>query len=147
QRANILDGYFLTDKGERRKSLMTKKLVAANPGLHDRCQRAQENFFHLTQEIRALTLVEASLALYQLAGHVLRRYAAARNSAGALDFDDLILKTRDLLTSENGQAQWVLFKLDGGLDHILVDEAQDTSPEQWDIISELAREFFSDVGA
>ncbi len=148
RRSDILGDYFLIEKGEAtRKSLMTKALVQASPGLHDRCQRAQENFFKFSQEMRALTLVESSLALYQLAGHVLRHYAAARNSAGALDFDDLILKTRDLLTSENGQAQWVLFKLDGGLDHILVDEAQDTSPEQWDIISELAREFFSDVGA
>src|SRR6185312_6786003 len=118
----------------------------AKPGLHQRCQDAQQNFFRLSQESRALTLVEASLALYQIAGHVLRRYAAARNSAGALDFDDLILKTRDLLTSENGQAQWVLFKLDGGLDHILVDEAQDTSPEQWQIVSSLVREFFAGTG-
>ncbi len=144
----ILSDYFLTDKGEApRKSLMTKALSEANPGLRDRCQTAQQNFFRLAEELRALTLVEASLALYQLAGHVLKRYASARSSVGALDFDDLILKTRDLLTSGNGQAQWVLFKLDGGLDHILVDEAQDTNPEQWDIISELAREFFSDVGA
>lgn len=148
QRADILSDYFLTDKGEAtRKSLMTKGLSEAKPGLHDRCQRAQQNFFSLTRELRALTLVEASLALYLIAGDVLRRYASARNTAGALDFDDLILKTRDLLASENGQADWVLFKLDGGLDHILVDEAQDTSPEQWDIVSGLAREFFSDVGA
>ena len=148
QRADVLSDYFLIDKGEAiRKSLMSKGLLQAKAGLHDRCQRAQENFFKLTQERRALTLVDASLALYQLAGDVLRRYAAARNSVGALDFDDLILKTRDLLTSGSGQAQWVLFKLDGGLDHILVDEAQDTSPEQWEIVAELAREFFSDVGA
>ncbi|MBS0232582.1 MAG: double-strand break repair helicase AddA [Proteobacteria bacterium] len=148
RRSDRLGEYFLVENGEAvRKSLMTKRLVQAKPGLHDRCQRAQDNFFHLTRELRALTLVEASLALFHLAGQVLRHYAAARNSAGALDFDDLILKTRDLLTSENGQAQWVLFKLDGGLDHILVDEAQDTSPEQWDIISELAREFFSDMGS
>ncbi len=147
RRSDILSDYFLIEKGEAlRKSLMTKALIQEKPGFHDRCQRAQENFFKLTQELRALTLVEASLALFQIAGHVLRHYAAARDAAGALDFDDLILKTRDLLTSENGQAQWVLFKLDGGLDHILVDEAQDTSPEQWDIVSALAREFFSDMG-
>lgn len=148
RRANVLGDYFLVDNGEAlRKSLMTKALSQAKPGLHDRCQQAQQNFFKLSQEMKALTLIDASLALYQLAGSVLRRYAAARNSAGALDFDDLILKTRALLTSENGQAQWVLFKLDGGLDHILVDEAQDTSPEQWEIISALAHEFFADMGA
>ncbi|HET6388613.1 double-strand break repair helicase AddA [Hyphomicrobium sp.] len=144
----LLAKYFLVENGEKlRASLMTKNLTKARPGLHSRCQEAQQNFFKLAQEARALTLIDASLALYQIAGAVLRRYAAARNSAGALDFDDLILKTRALLTSEEGQAQWVLFKLDGGLDHILVDEAQDTSPEQWEIISALAREFFGDTGA
>lgn len=148
RKADKLSDYFLTDKGEAlRKSLMTKALSDEKPGLHGRCQQAQQNFFNLTRELRALTLVEASLALYRIAGDVLRRYAAARSSAGALDFDDLILKTRDLLTGDSGQAQWVLFKLDGGLDHILVDEAQDTSPEQWEIVSGLAREFFSDAGA
>lgn len=148
QRAGRLADYFLVENGEAaRKSLMTKSLIQAKPGLHDRCQRAQDNFLKLTRELRALNLVDASLALFHIAGHVLKHYARARSSAGALDFDDLILKTRDLLTSKNGQAQWVLFKLDGGLDHILVDEAQDTSPEQWEIISELAREFFADLGA
>ena len=69
------------------------------------------------------------------------------SAAGALDFDDLILKTTSLLSGDRGEAQWVLFKLDGGLDHILVDEAQDTSPEQWQIVSSLAREFFAGSGA
>ena len=88
-------------------------------------------------------LIEASVALYRLAGAVLQRYTDARSAAGALDFDDLILKTTSLLSGDHGEAQWVLFKLDGGLDHILVDEAQDTSPEQWQIISSLVREFFA----
>ncbi len=41
----------------------------------------------------------------------------------------------------------MLYKLDGGLDHILVDEAQDTSPVQWQVIRALAEEFFSGQGA
>jgi ATP-dependent helicase/nuclease subunit A len=142
-----LAGYFLTEKLEIRKDLMTSGLSRANANLNDRCKDAQKRFLKLREELRALAVVEASLALYEISSNVLVRYAAARRSAGALDFNDLILKTRDLLASENGQAQWVLFKLDDGLDHILVDEAQDTSPTQWEIISALAQEFFSDVGA
>jgi ATP-dependent helicase/nuclease subunit A len=46
-----------------------------------------------------------------------------------------------------GLAPWVLFKLDGGLDHILIDEAQDTNPEQWQIVQALAEEFFAGDGA
>ena len=63
-----------------------------------------------------------------------------RRRAGWLDFDDLIDKTRHLL-SDSRVAQWVLFRLDGGIDHILVDEAQDTAPRQWDIVERLAEDF------
>ncbi|MEE9588281.1 MAG: double-strand break repair helicase AddA, partial [Hyphomicrobiaceae bacterium] len=59
---------------------------------------------------------------------------------------DLIEKAVGLLTG-GGDAQWVLFKLDQGLDHILVDEAQDTSPQQWQVIQDLAEEFFVGAGA
>ena len=144
----ILSGYFLVDGGKAvRGSLMTKGLGEARPDLLQRCQRAQQRFFAISQERKALTLIEASVALYTFAGAVLKRYTDARRVAGALDFDDLILKTKMLLEGNGGAAQWVLYKLDGGLDHILVDEAQDTSSEQWQIISGLAHEFFSDVGA
>ena len=57
-----------------------------------------------------------------------------------------MLATRDLLRRA-GVAPWVLFKLDGGLDHILIDEAQDTNPEQWEIVAALAEEFFAGEGA
>src|SRR5690606_26361121 len=62
------------------------------------------------------------------------------------DYDDLILATLALL-EHPGIAPWVLYKLDGGLDHILVDEAQDTNPEQWRVIEALAGEFFAGQGA
>ncbi len=65
---------------------------------------------------------------------------------GALDFDDLIRKTKSLLTDRD-LAQWVLFRLDGGIDHILVDEAQDTSPTQWAVIEQLTQEFATGQGA
>ena len=146
--AETLAEYFLVDKGEaKRSSLMTKAVGQARPDLLNRCQQAQQDFFALSQELKALMLIEASVALYRLAGAVLQRYTDARSAAGALDFDDLILKTTSLLSGDRGEAQWVLFKLDGGLDHILVDEAQDTSPEQWQIISSLVREFFAGSGA
>ena len=62
-----------------------------------------------------------------------------------LDYDDLILTTQRLLERREA-AQWVLFKLDGGLDHVLIDEAQDTSPEQWAIVTRLTEEFFAGQG-
>src|SRR5262249_39176934 len=73
-------------------------------------------------------------------------YEQGKRQRGAYDFDDLIHRTRALLR-EQPSAAWVLYKLDGGIDHILVDEAQDTSPEQWEIITALAEDFFAGVGA
>jgi len=93
-----------------------------------------------------LEAVEKSTALHAFADWILPAYAEAKTARGWLDFDDLILKTRALLTDPS-VAQWVLFRLDGGIDHILVDEGQDTSPVQWQIIRDLAREFASGDGA
>ena len=71
-----------------------------------------------------------------------RAYTQAKRRRGVLDYDDLILSTLNLL-KRSGAAAWVLYKLDGGIDHLLIDEAQDTSPEQWEIVNLLTEEFFS----
>ena len=75
-----------------------------------------------------------------------RRYARLKRQRGVLDFEDLIVKTVALLSRADA-ARWVQYKLDRGLDHILVDEAQDTSPRQWQVIRALAEEFFAGEGA
>src|SRR5437764_1162269 len=90
-------------------------------------------------------LVESSMALARLGDAVLRAYEERKRLHGLLDFDDLVLKALDLL-QRPGIAPWVLFKLDGGLDHILIDEAQDTNPEQWALVAGLAEEFFAGEG-
>ncbi len=87
-----------------------------------------------------------TLALHRFAAAFLPEYERRKRRRGWLDFDDLILKTLALLSDE-AVAAWVLFRLDGGLDHILVDEAQDTSPAQWQVIERLAREFTAGQGA
>ncbi|MBU2980355.1 double-strand break repair helicase AddA [Lentibacter algarum] len=94
----------------------------------------------------ALVSVQKTLALHKFARQFLWHYETLKAQRGWLDFDDLIHKTKELLTDSN-VAQWVLYRLDGGIDHILVDEAQDTSPEQWSVIEELAREITSGDGA
>ncbi len=86
--------------------------------------------------VRALTLATAYIALYE--DH--------KDSRGALDFGDLIGRTLELIT-RRADAAWVLYKLDNGLEHVLLDEAQDTAPEQWAILSALTDEFFHGHGA
>lgn len=94
----------------------------------------------------ALNAAEKTHALYEFAHGFLPRYEARKQQKGWLDFDDLIDLTAKLL-NDPLVAQWVLFRLDGGIDHILVDEAQDTSPRQWDVIRQLAQEFTTGQGA
>lgn len=94
----------------------------------------------------ALLALQRTRALHDFAHLFLPAYARATERRGWLDFDDLILRARDLLTHPD-VAAWVLYRLDGGIDHILVDEAQDTSPVQWQVIELLAQEFTSGAGA
>ena len=93
-----------------------------------------------------LNVAKRSLALHDFAAEFIDTYRARKQARGFLDFNDLIMRTRHLLSDER-VATWVLFRLDGGIDHILVDEAQDTSPAQWDVIRLLAQEFTSGEGA
>ena len=81
-----------------------------------------------------------TLDLHAFAIAFLRRYEALKSARALLDFDDLISKTQHLLT-DRAVCDWVMYRLDGGIDHILVDESQDTSPRQWDVIKQLTREF------
>ena len=94
----------------------------------------------------ALQAAQKTYALHQFAAHFLPRYAQAKAARGFLDFDDLITRATHLLTDAS-VAAWVLFRLDGGIDHILVDEAQDTSPKQWRVIDLLSAEMTAGIGA
>ncbi len=96
--------------------------------------------------MKARRAAEKTAALHAFARDFLPLYAARKQALGVLDFDDLIERARLLLTDPS-MAAWVLFRLDGGIDHILVDEAQDTSPEQWQVIESLAAEMIAGIGA
>lgn len=73
-------------------------------------------------------------------------YVQAKRRAGAVDFDDLIRRTVDLL-DQPGMGDWIRFKLDQATSHVLIDEAQDTNVSQWRIVRALADEFFAGEGA
>ena len=92
-----------------------------------------------------LECLGATLSLLRLGGAIVAGFEAAKRARGAYDFDDLIIKTAELL-QHRPDAAWVLFKLDGGIEHLLVDEAQDTSPLQWQIVQALTGEFFAGEG-
>jgi ATP-dependent helicase/nuclease subunit A len=133
---------FCTTSGARYESLAAKKLATARPDLLAAIERLCEAFVAAEERYRAARaagLCEATLAVAEAVREV---YASEKRLRGALDYDDLIAMTLKLLERSEA-ASWVLYKLDGGLDHILVDEAQDTSPEQWAILRLLTEEHFS----
>jgi ATP-dependent helicase/nuclease subunit A len=144
-RCALLHGLFFNSKGEPRGSFATKKLAQAHPETEHVLSSAQGRFLPLWTELKGAELIEATLALTRLADAVLQTYQDAKARRAALDFDDLIARTKNLLLTR-GSAEWVLFKLDNGLDHLLVDESQDTSQAQWDVVATLAEEFFAGSG-
>jgi len=148
----VLESVFLTGAGAKEPftakigKFPTKKLREANVALMDRLEPLMRRVEDARARRLALTAVRKSHDLHRFAAAFLPEYERRKQLRGWLDFDDLILKARQLL-NDPGVAAWVLYRLDGGIDHILVDEAQDTSPVQWDVIEKLAQEFTAGEGA
>ena len=132
---------FLTKENEFRKNLITKPAQKNDAQALPILEKEQERVFALAQTLRAQKVALSSLVALRTGAAVRNAYQNAKRARAALDYDDLIDHTRHVLKSSG--AAWVHYKLDEGLDHILVDEAQDTSPEQWEIIRSLSDEFFS----
>ncbi len=150
-RAETFDGYasvFLTTGNPPavRKSLITKKAAATVPGAIEIMHSEGERLLEAVLKRRAATTVRATAALLVLGHALLEAYQRLKRARSLLDYDDLIFHAVRLL-EEEGNPSWVLHKLDGGIDHVLIDEAQDTSPEQWQIVRALTAEFFAGEGA
>jgi len=147
-RAALMASYktvFLTAKGEVRKSLMPKKLAQDCPAGLLAMTAEAERLQRLDEKLRLLTLLDNSAALLGIGAALLEAFKDSKKRHAVMDYDDLILKVSDLIGAA-GIADWILYKLDGGIDHILIDEAQDTNPEQWRVVKALASEFFVGEG-
>lgn len=137
--------YFNKD-GSLSAQFGTKKFTNSFSDLREKFEAEQ---ILLTQQMDRLKTVEclkASEALFTITQAILVEYSNLKQRRGKLDFNDLIRKAADLLTRNEIQA-WVQYKLDRGIDHVLVDEAQDTSPLQWEVINAITEEFYSGKGA
>ncbi|MCH7806041.1 MAG: double-strand break repair helicase AddA [Proteobacteria bacterium] len=137
---------FLTQKGTPRKTILKKATLDAHPLLEDIIGAEKARLFELQQTLNLQEVARDTAALIRLGSAILARYQKAKEAHGLLDYDDLILKTSSLLERE-GITPWILYKLDGGIDHILVDEAQDTNQIQWQLVEALSDEFFSGLGS
>ena len=139
-------GGFLTQKGLRPKTglptVKTKAISGVEPLLDRFCEAAEQ----AAETRKRLAALNRGIALHDFAYAFLAQYRAAKSLRQKLDFDDLIRHASALL-NQSEMAEWVLFRLDGGIDHILSDEAQDTSPAQWQIFTKLAEEILAGDGA
>ncbi|MEQ1811636.1 MAG: double-strand break repair helicase AddA [Terricaulis sp.] len=137
--------FALTD-GKLRTNFVTKGTQATHSWLEPRVRAFAEAAAEARDPLNAIERAEDAIAALALALKLDEAYAEAKTRSGVLDFDDLIEHAQALLQHSEA-APWVLYKLDGGLDHILIDEGQDTSPSQWDLITPLQNEFFAGLGA
>ena len=144
QRADILQSAFLSTKGEpyADSRFFVAAMKKADASLIDPVLAARDHVVACRERLRLLQMHEATFAALTLAERLIDDYEDLKKKRGQLDFEDLIVKTSELLTKNEDVGPWVHYKLDQGIDHILVDEAQDTSPVQWSVIQSLAQDFF-----
>ena len=138
-------GVFLTDERSPRKTVLTKKFCDSNRAIAHLFEQEVLRLGALIERRRAVTVRDRTQALLHIATAAAANYRREKQERGLLDYDDLIDKTLEML--DRVSSGWVHYKLDRGVDHVLIDEAQDTSPRQWDIIAHIISEFTSGEGA
>ncbi|MDC0348888.1 double-strand break repair helicase AddA [Alphaproteobacteria bacterium] len=136
-------GLFLTETGSVRKSLYSKTLQKTYPDLAIFLEEEACRVQAFQENISNKKIMEQSLGLMRTASKFLEIYERIKIQRAWIDYDDLIIRARDLL-KERQIKPWILEKLDYKLKHILVDEAQDTSQIQWELILALIEEFYMD---
>jgi ATP-dependent helicase/nuclease subunit A len=144
KRIEYIDSYkniFLTQKNEPRKNIVNKKIADLCPNILDILQQEQQRVIYLNEKIKLHQNAELSLALTNITLFIVNIYEAKKREKSYADYDDLIRLAKNLLCSHSAR-NWILYKLDHTIDHILIDEAQDTSPNQWAIIASICEEFF-----
>ena len=139
-------GVFLTEADRTpRKSVVTKKFCDNNPAIGRLFESEARRILPLIERRRAVVARDRTEALLHIATAAAANYRREKQERGLLDYDDLIDKTLEML--DRVSSGWVHYKLDRGVDHVLIDEAQDTSPRQWDIVAHIISEFTSGAGA
>ncbi len=140
-----LTGLFLTGTRTPRKKMTTKATDSVDPTVGPYLIGIQEKFIAAFDGLKALAIYRHTEAYLHILEALIGAYSELKAASAALDFDDLIIGVEQLF--KRTDSAWVMYKLDQGIDHVLVDEAQDTSPAQWAIIEALLKEITSGAGA
>ena len=143
---NVLLDMFLTLEHTARKTLLKKSLAVLIPDIAARLTAEAARLQSLYARLTSAELVSRSEAMLDVVAAIAKHYEAGKRARSLLDFDDLIEKLAALLKND-AQGLWVRYKLDAGISHILVDEGQDTNPQQWEVIGALVDDFFFGASA
>jgi ATP-dependent helicase/nuclease subunit A len=148
QRTATIGNYaraFFTDKNTRYAKLVTKSISDKYPDILITLEQETARIERVLHDQTAWAFLARHAVVYKLAHALWHEKETAKAYQAKLTFDDVILKAAAMLKNPSF-ASWILYKLDGGLDHLLIDEAQDTSPPQWHVIEALLEEFLSGEG-
>jgi ATP-dependent helicase/nuclease subunit A len=144
-----MDAYaavFLTQEGSPQKRPLSQGLLTAHPWLAAWVEQEQRLLLNYFDHRYALALYAFTGAQLVVVKEFLASYTALKQQRHQLDYDDLLVYTIRLL-GQSHDRDWVAYQLDQQVQHLLVDEAQDTSMRQWQILAALVKEFFAGDGA
>lgn len=126
---------FLTKDGEIRKKLCAKEIE--NIALQDMQENANRAL-NFAAQLNTINTAKANISFFRVAQAVVEQYQKIKAYSHRIDYNDIISHSITLLHNFD----WIMYKIDSQIDHVLIDEAQDTSPEQWEIIKLITQEFF-----
>lgn len=132
---------FLTLTGEPTKSILGKKIITTYPEIANIFEEEQIRAYKFNKFIKNAKALNLTNYFIIISYHIREIYEQLKKQANALDYDDLISLTLKLINNSE-HAQWISYRLSGGIEHILVDEAQDNSSKQWNIINKISENFF-----
>ena len=144
--------FFLSSTGEPYADKhITNSAKKFNPNAGTLFKQETDRVLYCDEQLKTVRLAESTRDILHVSYKILSIYSDLKSKLNVLDYNDLIIQARDLLYSKTAHGRmmtdWILYKIDGGIDHILVDEAQDTNPIQWQIIEKITEEFFDGESA
>ena len=134
-------GCFLTLTGDPTKSVLGKKIITTYPEVANIFENEQARAYKFNKFIKNTKALNLTNYFIIISYHIRKIYEQLKKQANAVDYDDLINLTLRLINNSE-HAQWINYRLNGGIEHILIDEAQDNSSKQWEIINKISENFF-----
>jgi ATP-dependent helicase/nuclease subunit A len=148
RRLEILSEGFLTKAGTPRSvgNAASKDILEFMPDITEALEGVVEHIEHIGDLIKRKACLDVTEQALYVAKSFIDLFEGMKRRQAMLDYDDLIIQSANLF-KKGGAGPWVHYKIDQGIDHILVDEAQDTSPNQWSVIQSLAGEFYTGLSS